>query len=55
MIWRVDYIVGNCHKSKYVVAVDAPHAIKKARVKNIEDLEPRLPDMRLPNPPEVKK
>lgn len=48
MIWRVDYVVGNYHKSKYVTATDAPEAIKKARVKNIEDLEPCTPDMILP-------
>lgn len=38
--WRVDYIVGNCHKTKYVKGDDAAEAIKYARVKNIEDLNP---------------
>ena len=40
MLWRVDYIVGSWHKTKYVKADTASEAIKKARVKNIEDLEP---------------
>lgn len=36
--WVVIYRVGNTYKYKYVYAEDAQHAIKKARVKNIEDL-----------------
>ena len=39
-IWIVDYVVGNWHKSKRVLAETAAEAIKKARVKNIEDLFP---------------
>lgn len=38
--WIVRYIVGNSHKVKYIYAKDATSAIKKARVKNIEDLYP---------------
>ena len=38
--WIVDYVVGNWHKSKRVLAETAAEAIKKARVKNIEDLFP---------------
>lgn len=38
MKWRVDYIVGNTYKVKYVIADTAAQAIKKARVKNIVDL-----------------
>lgn len=36
--WRVDYVVGNTYKVKYVFANDAVGAIKKAKVKNIVDL-----------------
>lgn len=36
--WRVDYVVGNTYKVKYVYAETAEKAIKKARVKNIVDL-----------------
>ena len=38
MKWRVDYVVGNTYKVKYVIANSASQAIKKARVKNIVDL-----------------
>ena len=38
MKWRVDYVVGNTYKVKYVIADSASEAIKKARVKNIVDL-----------------
>ena len=38
MKWRVDYVVGNTYKVKYVIADSAFQAIKKARVKNIVDL-----------------
>lgn len=38
MKWRVDYVVGNTYKVKYVIADSALQAIKKARVKNIVDL-----------------
>jgi hypothetical protein len=36
--WRVDYVVGNTYKVKYVIADSAQSAIKKAKVKNIVDL-----------------
>ena len=36
--WSVDYVVGNTYKIKYVYAETAEEAIKKARVKNIVDL-----------------
>lgn len=36
--WIVDYVVGNTYKIKYVYAETAEEAIKKARVKNIVDL-----------------
>ena len=36
--WRVDYVVGNTYKVKYVFADTSASAIKKARVKNIVDL-----------------
>ena len=36
--WIVDYVVGNTYKIKYVFAETAKEAIKKARVKNIVDL-----------------
>lgn len=36
--WEVVYVVGNIYKAKYVFAVSANEAIKKARVKNIVDL-----------------
>jgi hypothetical protein len=38
--WRVDYVVGNTYKVKYVMATDSKEAIKKAKVKNIVDLNP---------------
>lgn len=38
MKWRVDYVVDNTYKVKYVIADSASQAIKKARVKNIVDL-----------------
>ena len=38
MKWQVDYVVGNTYKVKYVIADSASQAIKKARVKNIVDL-----------------
>ena len=38
MKWCVDYVVGNTYKVKYVIADSASQAIKKARVKNIVDL-----------------
>ena len=38
MKWRIDYVVGNTYKVKYVIADSAPQAIKRARVKNIVDL-----------------
>ena len=40
MNWRVDYVVGNNYRTKYVNADTAAEAIKKANVKNIEDLNP---------------
>lgn len=36
--WNVTYIVGNTYKRKYVLADTAERAIKKARVKAIEEL-----------------
>ena len=36
--WIVDYVVGNTYKVKYVFAETATEAIKKAKVKNIVDL-----------------
>lgn len=36
--WRVDYVVGNTYKVKYVLAANSADAIKKSRVKNIVDL-----------------
>lgn len=36
--WRVDYVVGNTYKVKYVFAETSQKAIKKAKVKNIIDL-----------------
>ena len=38
MKWRIDYVVGNTYKVKYVIADSASQAIKRARVKNIVDL-----------------
>lgn len=38
MKWRIDYVVGNTYKVKYVIADSASQAIKKARIKNIVDL-----------------
>ena len=37
--WEVTYIVGNTYRVKYVYAGTADVAIKKARVKNIKDLQ----------------
>ena len=42
--WRVDYVVGNTYKVKYVYAKNNEQAIKRANVKNIVDLTPELPD-----------
>lgn len=36
--WRVDYVVGNTYKVKFVNAETNTEAIKKAKVKNIVDL-----------------
>jgi hypothetical protein len=36
--WQIDYCVGNTYKVKYVYAENAEKAIKKARIKNIVDL-----------------
>lgn len=36
--WRIDYVVGNTCKVKYILADTAEQAIKKARIKNIVDL-----------------
>jgi hypothetical protein len=36
--WQIDYCVGNIYKVKYVYAENAEKAIKKARIKNIVDL-----------------
>lgn len=38
--WRVDYVIGNTYKVKYVNAKTNIEAIKKAKVKNIVDLNP---------------
>lgn len=38
--WRVDYVIGNTYKVKYVDAKTNIEAIKKAKVKNIVDLNP---------------
>ena len=38
--WRVNYVVGNTYKYKYVYADTAAQAIKKARIKNIVELYP---------------
>lgn len=38
--WRVEYVVGNTYKSKYIFAETANDAIKKAKIKNIVDLYP---------------
>jgi hypothetical protein len=43
--WRVDYAVGNTYKVKYVYAENNKQAIKRAKVKNIIDLTPELPDV----------
>ena len=40
IVWRVDYCVGNTYKVKEVIASTAEQAIKRARVKNIEDIRP---------------
>ena len=40
MKWRVDYVVGNTYKVKCVEAKTNTEAIKKAKVKNIVDLNP---------------
>ena len=37
--WQVDYLVKNTYKVKYLLAKDSREAIKKARVKNIVDLQ----------------
>ena len=37
--WHVFYLVGNTYKQKIVYAQNASEAIKKARVKNIIDLQ----------------
>ena len=37
--WRVGYWVGNTYKVKYVYAEDNTKAIKKARIKNIVELD----------------
>ena len=39
-IWRVDYVIGNTYKVKYIEAETAQAAIKKARIKNIVDIMP---------------
>lgn len=36
--WCIDYVVGNTYKVKYVYAKTAQEAIKKARIKNIIDI-----------------
>ena len=36
--WCIDYVVGNTYKVKYVYAKTAQEAIKKAKIKNIVDL-----------------
>lgn len=36
--WRVDYVVGNTYKIKFVYAENSTEAIKKAKVKHIVDL-----------------
>ena len=36
--WRVDYVVGSTYKVKYVNAETNTQAVKRARVKNIVDL-----------------
>lgn len=36
--WRVDYVIGSTYKVKYVDAKTNTEAIKKAKVKNIVDL-----------------
>lgn len=41
--WRVDYVVGNTYRVKYVYAENNIQAIKKAKVKNIVELTPELP------------
>lgn len=38
--WLVGYVVGNTYKYKYVMAGTESEAIKKARVKNIDELAP---------------
>ena len=40
MQWVVDYVVGNTYKVKVVTAETAEQAIKRARIKNIVDLNP---------------
>ena len=37
--WYVCYLVGNTYKQKFVYAESACEAIKKAKVKNIIDLQ----------------
>lgn len=36
--YQIIYRVGNTYKSKYVIANTTEEAIRKARVKNIEDI-----------------
>ena len=36
--WRINYVVGNTYKYKYVFAETNTQAIKKARIKNIIEL-----------------
>lgn len=44
MKWRVTYVVGNTYKTKYIIAGTAEEAIKKARCKNIIELEVEIED-----------
>ena len=37
--WCVYYVVGNTYRAKYVYAETPEQAIKKAKVKNIVDLQ----------------
>ena len=38
--WRIDYVVGNTYKSKYVKAENAEQALKRGRVrKSVVDLD----------------
>ena len=38
MKWRVDYVVGDTYKVKYVITDNASQAIKKSAGQNIIDL-----------------